>query len=341
MKKFGFNVRIKKIAMSAVLMVLTQSLYPGIGYPADNATSPPRPTVSRVIALGTLAGPFPSPTRAQFSNLLTVNGKHYVIDAGDGVVRRLAEAKVKLQDIGTIFITHHHDDHTGGLGMLMSAAWDRNRTAPINVYGPPKTKKLIDAAAAYYKISADIRIKDGGRTIPIETLFHGHDVLPGTIYQDENIKVTAVANTHFDFHKDAKEESHEVSYSLKFETPDRTYVFTGDTGPNKATEQLAAGADILFSEVNVVEERKQILIDSGQWQKMTPQEQERIMRQAAYGHMTTRDIGEMATRAKIKAVVLTHLTPRGDGNDDYSAWADEVKRYYSGPVTVAKDLMAF
>lgn len=296
---------------------------------------------SRFITLGTLAGPFPSPTRAQFSNLLTVNGKHYVFDAGDGVVRRLAESNIKLQDIGIIFITHHHDDHTGGLGMLMSAAWDRNRIEPINVYGPPKTQQLVDSAVNYYKISADIRIKDGGRTIPIEKLWKGHDVAPGLIYQDENIKVTAAANNHFDHHKDTNEVTHEFSYSYRIQTPDRIYVLTGDTGPNKATEQLAMGADILFSEVNSVEERKQILIDSGQWQKMTVQEQERIMVQAAKGHMSPQDAGELATRAGVKALVLTHLTPRGGGIDDYTAWAEETRKYYSGPVTIAKDLMVF
>jgi len=224
--------------------------------------------------------------------------------------------------------------------MLMSVAWDSKRTAPIDVYGPPKTQDLVAAAVAYYKISGDIRIKDGGRTIPMERLFHGHDVLPGVIYQDQNIKVTAVANSHFDFHRHTGNETQELSYSYRFEAPDRTIIFTGDTGPNPATEKLATGCDILFSEVNSIEDRKKILIESGQWQAMTTQEQTRIMEQAAKGHMSPRDIGEMATRARVKAVVLTHLTPR-TGNDDYSAWADEVKKYYDGPVSIAKDLMAF
>jgi ribonuclease BN (tRNA processing enzyme) len=293
-----------------------------------------------VITLGTLAGPFPSPTRAQSSNLITVNGRHYVIDAGDGVVRRLAEAGVRLQDIGTIFITHHHDDHTGGLGMLLSASWDSKRTESINVFGPPKTKALVDAAVAYYKFSADIRIKDGGRTIPLDKVFLGHDVLPGVIYQDENIKVIAAANNHFDFHHGAHQDAKEYSYSYRVETPDKVLLFTGDTGPNPETERLASGSDILFSEVNSIEDRKKILIETGQWQAMTPQEQTRIMEQAARGHLSTKDVGELATRAGVKSVVLTHLTPR-KGNDDYTSWANEVRKFYKGPVTVANDLMEF
>src|SRR5262249_8281397 len=89
-------------------------------------------TGTRLITLGTKSGPPPKAGRAQSSNLLTVNGTHYVIDAGDGVARRLAKAGIEVRDIGTIFITHHHDDHTAGLGTLMSVAWDNNRTRPIN-----------------------------------------------------------------------------------------------------------------------------------------------------------------------------------------------------------------
>src|SRR5262249_42115220 len=89
---------------------------------------------TRLIPLGTAAGPPPRPHRAQSSNLLIVNGTLYVVDAGDGVARRIAKAGFNVRDVGTIFITHHHDDHTAGLGTLMSAAWDNQRTTPINVY---------------------------------------------------------------------------------------------------------------------------------------------------------------------------------------------------------------
>ena len=83
----------------------------------------------------------------------------------------------------------------------MSAAWDNQRTKPINVYGPPRTEDLVKAAVQYFTISAEIRIADGGRTIPIEQLFFGHDVGPGLVYQDANFKVTVIENTHFAFHK--------------------------------------------------------------------------------------------------------------------------------------------
>jgi ribonuclease BN (tRNA processing enzyme) len=293
---------------------------------------------TRLITLGTVAGPPPRPHRAQSSNLLIVNGTLYVVDAGDGVVRRIAKAGLNVRDVGTIFITHHHDDHTAGLGTLMSAAWDNQRTTPINVYGPPRTEDLVKAAVQYFTISAEIRIADGGRTIPIERLFFGHDVGTGVVYQDANIKVTAIENTHFAFHKGAAAGRHK-SYSYRFETPSRVIVFTGDSGPNEALTKLAHGADVLVSEANSIEERMHDLLKSGQWQVMTAEEQERIKRQMTQGHLSTADVGEIAARAGVKTVILTHLTFKED--DDYTAWVADVKKHFSGEVLVAKDLKEF
>lgn len=294
---------------------------------------------SSLLTLGTAAGPSLRPDRAQSSNLLTVNGTHYVIDAGDGVARRVAEAGVDVREIGTIFITHHHDDHTAGLGTLMSLAWDRQRAKPIHVYGPPRTEELINAAVQYFTISAEIRIADGGRTVPIAQVFFGHDVGTGMIYQDANIKVTAVENSHFSFHEGPAAGKHK-SYAYRFETPDRVIVFTGDTGASDAVTELAKGADILVTETCSCEDRKQAMISDGRWQAMTSAEQVGIMRQATQGHMTLDVIGKMAARANVKIVVLSHLTQRF-GSDDYTPWAEEVKKHFSGQVLVAKDLMAF
>jgi ribonuclease BN (tRNA processing enzyme) len=295
-------------------------------------------TGTRVITLGTLAGPLPRAHRAQASNLLIVNGAVYVLDVGDGAARRIAKAGINIRDIGTIFLTHLHDDHTAGLGTLMSVAWDSQRTEPISVYGPPRTEDLVKAAVQYFSISAEIRIADGGRSVPIAQVFFGHDVRPGMIYQDANVKVTAAETTHFEFHTGAAAGKHK-SYAYRFETPDRVVVFTGDTGLNDALTKLAKDADLLVSEANSAEERMQLLIDSGQWQAMTPAEQSGIKRQMTQGHLSTEDVGKMAAQARVKTVVLTHLTSKPD--NDYTSWANEVKKHFSGQVLIAKDLMEF
>src|SRR4051812_41008274 len=173
------NVVMNKLFAALALIIFASSDIESVAQ-----TSPaPSKASTRLITLGTGAGPIPRAHQAQSSNLLIVNGANYILDAGDGVARRLAKARIDLRDVGTIFITHHHDDHTGGLSTLMSAAWDQNRTKPINVYGPPPTEAFVKAVVELSNVSAEIRLADGGVSVPIAQVFRGHDVGTGTIYQ--------------------------------------------------------------------------------------------------------------------------------------------------------------
>jgi hypothetical protein len=63
-------------------------------------------TATTLITLGTRGGPLPTKDRAQSSNLLVVNGTLYLIDAGDGVTRRIVQAGYDFRKIGKVFITH-------------------------------------------------------------------------------------------------------------------------------------------------------------------------------------------------------------------------------------------
>jgi ribonuclease BN (tRNA processing enzyme) len=300
----------------------------------------PAATGTRLITVGTAGGPTPRAARAQSSNLLVVNGTPYLIDAGDGTARRLAKMRFNFRTLGTIFVTHGHNDHTGGLGMLLSVAWTSQRVEPINVYGPPGTEALIKAAIGYFHGDEEIRISDGSRTVPIGKVFFGHDVGPGVVYQDANIKVTAVENSHFHFRPGSPAYGKYKSYSYRFETPDRVVVFTGDTGPSDAVMALAKDADILVTEVVSVDDVKAVSMREGRWQAMSAQEQAQYIRHMEEEHLTPQQIGAMATRAGVKTVVLSHLTPR-PGTDDYTPWAEEVRKHFSGKVLVAKDLMEF
>src|SRR2546430_6521307 len=58
-----------------------------------------------------------------------------------------------------------------------------------------KKKSLLQ----FLTVSSEIRISDGGRTIPIDKVFTSQDAGTGVIFQDANVKVTAVENSHFNF----------------------------------------------------------------------------------------------------------------------------------------------
>ncbi|AOZ01656.1 MBL fold metallo-hydrolase [Cupriavidus sp. USMAHM13] len=297
-------------------------------------------TGTHLITLGTRGGPIPARDRAQSSNLLIVDGTYYLVDAGDGVLRRLTQAGASFRQIGQVFITHGHDDHTAGLGTLMSVAWDFQRHDPIAVYGPPGTVALVKGAIQYFTVNAEIRWAEGRRT-PLEDVFVGHDVAPGVVYQDKNIQVSAVENTHFHIPEGSPYYGKYKSYAYRFQTPDRVIVFTGDTGPSDAVTELARNADTLVTEVGSSEDVKQVLIRNGTWQSMTAQQQAAFMRHEVEEHLTPDEVGKMAARAKVRTVILTHLLPTVDEHDDYERYAAEVKKSFSGQVVVAKDLMEF
>jgi ribonuclease BN (tRNA processing enzyme) len=305
---------------------------------AQSSTAPRAGT--RLITIGTAAGPTPRAKRAQTSNLLIVDGTPYLIDAGDGTTRRLGKMGFNFRQLGTIFVTHGHDDHTGGLGMLLSVVWNAARTDPINVYGPPGTATLIEAAKSYYNQSAEIRISDGSRTVPISKVFFGHDVSPGVVYRDAKVTVTAVENSHFNFPPGSPAYGKYKSYSYRFDTADRVIAFTGDTGPSDALTEMIKNADVLVTEVGSPQDLIELRRRTGRWDVMSPKEQEEYVRHQMKEHLTTEDVGHMAAKAGVKTVILTHLSSR-PGGDDYMPWVDEVKKHFSGQVLVADDLKEF
>jgi len=296
---------------------------------------------TRFITLGTRSGPTPDVHRAQCSNVLITNGAAYIIDAGDGVSRRLIRLGVNFRDIGDIFITHPHSDHTGGLGSLMTWLYDRgNPTKVVNIYGPPGTAAGVEGLLQFLTVNAEIRMSDGTKSIPAAKLFRTKDADVGMVFQDSNIKVTAVENTHFHFPPGSPGYGKYKSYSYRFDAADRSVVFTGDTGPSDAVADLAKGADLLVSEAtNPVDEYKEGEIKAGRWQLMTSEQQKNLIRHHIDEHLLPEDLGKMAAHANVKTVVMTHLQP--SPNDDYSRYVNDVKRYYSGQVFVAKDLMEF
>lgn len=308
--------------------------------PATAQNSAPATGKTRLITLGTAGGPLPRTDRTQSCNLLIVNGTLYVVDVGDNVTRRIVQAGQNFRDVGKIFITHPHSDHTMGLATLLVTQWEYQRREPIDVYGPPGTVALVKGAMDYLTVNADIRWAEGKKT-DMASVFHGHDAGTGLVYQDANVKVTAVENTHFHFPPGSPPYGKYKSYSYRFETPDRVIVFTGDTGPTDAVTQLAKGADVLVTETTSVDEVVGLYKGNGTWNTKTPEEQQAFIRHMQEEHIGPAEIGRMAAAAGVKMVVMSHLGPTSRPNDDYQRYVDEAHKYFRGRIVVAKDLMEF
>src|SRR5215469_16888509 len=176
------------------------------GHAASNpAQAPPVAAdhTTRLILLGTAAGPIPRALRSQPANLLIVDGRPYLVDAGNGVARQLIMAGFEPADVRYIFITHHHIDHNADLGALISFDWmeDYQRNAasapPVQIYGPPSTTFLVQAALDYLSVAERI-FKAGMPIFDAKGRFQAHDIdHDGLVYTDDRVRVTAAENTHF------------------------------------------------------------------------------------------------------------------------------------------------
>src|SRR3979490_3402439 len=203
----------------ASLLLLTAAVCAGLAVAADSSVAQTggdkAPTGTQIITLGTRGGPLPTKDRAQSSNLLVVNGALYLIDAGDGVTRRIVQSGNDFRKVGKIFITHPHSDHTAGLATLLVSQWEYQRAEPTDIYGGG-VEALVKGALAYLTPNAEIRWAEGKR-IKMTDVFRGHDVAPGAVYQDANVRVSAVENTHFNFPPDSPGYGKYRSYSYRFD----------------------------------------------------------------------------------------------------------------------------
>jgi len=310
----------------------------GLGDPAQlSADDDAAGKDTAVITLGTAGGPRPRADRSQSANLLTVNGAFYLVDAGENTVRRLTQAGVNFNGVHHLFITHAHSDHTMGLPALVATQWEFQQRTALQIFGPPGTSNLVEGMMAFLGANEKIRFAEGNPS-PLSRIVDEHDVQPGPIFQDANVAVTAVENTHFHFPENSPAHGRFKAYSYRIDTAHGSVVFTGDTGPSDALVELAKGADMLVTEVSDANQLIALYKKNGQWQRKTAEEQKNWLRHQIDEHLSPGEVGTLAARAGVKMVILTHLTPVEDEMRSYHSIACEVKSHFDGKVVVASDL---
>ena len=238
----------------------------------------------------------PSLKRSSCSVLLRTGDNILLFDSGAGTMRRLLEAGVEIFDVSFIFYSHFHPDHTSELVPFLFS----------NKYpdGSRRKKPLtLVAGKGFLKFYENLK------------LVYGHWIE----LDPDLLKIIELDNTHHDMRRfdDFKVESIPVehnpeSIAYRITGPDgQSVVYSGDTDFSENLVILSKDADLLICESALPDELK------------------------VKGHLTPSLAGEIAKRANVRKLVLTHFYPECDQADVKK----ECRKTYSGPLILAEDLM--
>jgi ribonuclease Z len=289
-------------------------------------TSASRPTVERNVT----------------SIALTREGETLLFDCGEGTQRQMMRYGVSFALID-VFFTHLHADHILGIIGLCRTLALQGRTDPMRLHGPPGSEKFLRRA---------ISLGSEKQHFPIEFI----EIAPGSSLKRQGYELRAFAVDHAGttamgyalveesrlgrFNPDLARDmgipegplwgkihrgipvtldSGEVvqpSVLVGPTRPGRTVVITGDCRPSPETVENSRGADLLIHEATFADEEQQRAMETG--------------------HSTAREAGEIASRAGVRQLVLTHLSARY--SRDTTELLDEARAVFPH-TTIARDGM--
>jgi ribonuclease BN (tRNA processing enzyme) len=289
------------------------------------------------ITLGTIAGPVSNATRAQPANALIVNDDLYLVDAGDGAVGQLAKIGFRVDEVDGLFISHLHFDHTGGVLAVLGLQSQLSTEKPLQVFGPPGTKTFIDGLIAGMAPAMDAAFGMPNRSW--QALVEVEEVVQGSTIELDGVTVHVAENSHFAIPEASGQPEKAKALSFRFDLENRSIVYTGDTGPSEALEELAMGADLLVSEMMDIDA---ILVEIlGNNPDMPQRQYDGIEWHLRAHHLLPEQVAELAVKAKVGSVVVTHMSPNVATEEMAKRYLDEIGETYDGKAVIADDLDRF
>jgi len=279
--------------------------------------------------------PLPDANRAG-PCVFVIAGRHlYIVDAGEGSPRKLALMGLGPPLIDTIFLTHFHSDHIGGLGEMMLQRWaGSGSTTPVDVIGPQGVEMVVDGLNHAYQLDTGYRVAHHGAEFMPPTGTGGHPV-PFTVaagvdwsqvvFERDGLKVTAFNVIHLPVFP---------AVGYRFDYGGRSVVVSGDTAPSQWLVKNAQGVDVLFHEalqtslVSLLHDRA---VQQGN------RNVAKITADIPSYHTTPEDAARLATQAGVRHLVLYHTIPPLPSALFYPAFLGDAPSLYRGPLTVGED----
>jgi ribonuclease Z len=295
----------------------------------------------QVIFLGT-AGSIPTTKRALPAVAVKRKDELIIFDCGEGIQRQMIRAKVGFHKKAKIFITHMHGDHVLGLPGLIQTMSLLDRKKELEIYGPIGISAFIEAIrqtvpfGLTFPVTLEEICGEGvvceEKEYTVQTVSVDH-VVPALAYaliekprlgrfNKEKAKKLGVPEGHL-WSRLQHGESIRLSNG-KIVKPEevlgkprhgRKIVYTGDTRPSTALVKFAENADLLIHEATFGDELKD--------------------RAEEDGHSTPSAVARIAKKAKVKRLVLTHISARYTEPDSL---LKQAKRIFENTI-VAEDFM--
>jgi len=234
--------------------------------------------------LGT-ASALPFSDRNPSAQALSVHGRLFLIDCGEGTQQRMRQQHLSFLKVEAIFISHIHGDHCFGLFGVLSTMGLYHRTAPLHIYGPQNLGPILKFYLSYFGEGNDYEIVFHPVNCKTPEVIVGEDSpVPGA----EHLKVTAFPLNHkidcSGFRFD------EVVSPRRNPWAPRSYAYCSDTAPFPELTEYVKGVDLLYHEATYPAE----LSAKG----------------AQYFHSTTVQAAQCALAASAKKLIIGHYSSR-------------------------------
>jgi len=282
-------------------------------FPACLWATPANPALE-VVVLGS-GGPRAF-GRAGSSYILLVDGTpRILLDAGPGAFLRIGELRLDLEKVNTVLLTHLHIDHSADLPAFFNArALTSDGPIAYRVFGPdesglfPKTSRFIDLLVGPDGAFAYQKTFGARESFTVRDLAITLDSPRTKIMDDDGLIVEEIA-TH---HGDCPSVAYRISYKGV------VAVFSGDMDASALPNlvQLAKNADLLIFNCAVLDPPG------------SPSQLYDL-------HTPPRKIGQAARDSGVKSLLLSHLAPDVEGQQD--AVRKSIRASFAGPVAFATD----